>query len=340
MSISPALSRSKSRFSRLAESFSKKSSSGEPSEIITIKSCGTQCLNGKYRLAPTGNWIKTEGGKTYEIVSTEAVIEDSITNETVTRKAWFISRTDDGVEYNLDYYWNVMDIGHHLRPPSSGWNPLIGQDPTPKLTFRFMFKPHEQCLVLPDKSGKKICHGHIIERVSGGYVVEVDNSTMATFIPRCRLKPYSPPPLAVGNVVETKIKSGHWRNMWIKCQIIASNPNELFDVHVLDWRRYRVCAHAKNVPRKLLREIRTTEETRTKPKFEYGKYIETKIISGRHFGKWVDAIITNVYMDKTYDIKVLCPAKFKISRHAVSVPERLIREPQLVNLTQGKSFVV
>jgi len=333
MSISPALSRSKSRFSRLAESFSKKSSSGEPSEIITIKSCGTQCLNGKYRLAPTGNWIKTEGGKTYEIVSTEAVIEDSITNETVTRKAWFISRTDEGVEYNLDYYWNVMDIDHHSTPPSTGWNALIGQDPPPKLTFRFMFKPHDQCIVLPNKSGGKIFHGYIIERVSGGYVVDVDDSTIATYIPRCRLKPYTPPPLAVGNVVETKIKTGHWRNMWIQCQITALNPNELYDVRVLDWRRYNVCAYAKDVPRKLLREIREMGETRTKPKFEVNKYIETMIISGPHCGKWVGAMITNVYMDNTYDVKVLCPAKYRISRHAVSVPERLIREPQLISLT-------
>jgi len=333
MSISPALSRSKSRFSRLAESFSKKSSSGEPSEIITIKSCGTQCLNGKYRLAPTGNWIKTEGGKTYEIVSTEAVIEDSITNESVTRKAWFISRTDEGVEYNLDYYWNVMDIDHHSTPPSTGWNALIGQDPPPKLTFRFMFKPHDQCIVLPNKSGGKIFHGYIIERVSGGYVVDVDDSTIATYIPRCRLKPYTPPPLAVGNVVETKIKTGHWRNMWIQCQITASNPNELYDVRVLDWRRYNVCAYAKDVPRKLLREIREMGETRTKPKFEVNKYIETMIISGPHCGKWVGAMITNVYMDNTYDVKVLCPAKYRISRHAVSVPERLIREPQLISLT-------
>jgi len=337
MSISPALSRSKSRLSKFAESFSKKSSSRETSEIITIKSCGTQCLNGEYCLAPTGNWIRTEGGKTYEIVSNEAVIEDTETNESVSRQAWFISRTDEGVEYNLDYYWNVMDIGHH-SPPSSGWNALIGQDPPPKLTFGFMFKLHDQCVVLPDQSGKKILHGHIIERVSGGYVVEVDNSTMATYIPRCRLKPYAPPPFAVGNVVETKIKNGHWRNMWIQCQITASNPNELYDVHVLDWRRYRVCAHAKDVPRKLLREIRETEETRTKPKFEVGKYIETEIIAGRHRGKWVGAMITNVFMDKTYDIKVLCPAKYKITRHAVSVPERLIREPQLINITQSKGI--
>jgi len=327
MSISPLLSFSRS-IPNFA-SFTKKFSSGEPAEVITIRSCGTQCLNGQYSLTPTGNWIRTEGSKIYKIFSNEAVIEDCETEEPVTRPAWFISRTDDGVEYSLDYYWNVMDIGHHSTPPSTGWNTLVGEYPPPKLTFRFMFKPDDQCLVLPDKKGGKTFHGHIIERVSGGYVVEVDSSTMATYIPRCRLKPYKPPPLAVGNVVETKIKNGRWRNMWIECQITASNPDDLYDVHVLDWRQYRVCAYAKDVPRKLLREIREKEDTRPKPKFEVGKYIETKIISGRNCGKWVGAMITNVYLDKTYDIKVLCPAKYKITRHAVSVPEHLIREPRL-----------
>jgi len=329
---SVSLSRSKSRLSKFTETFTKKSSTGEPSEVITIKSCGTQCLKGKYSLAPTGNWIMKKGGRTYEIISNEAVIEDSETGESVTHRAWFISRTDDGVEYNLDYYWNLMDTSNQSTPPSTGWNALVGQNPPPKLTHKFMFKLHDQCLVLPDKNDEKIFHGRIVERVSGGYVVDIENSAIATYIPRRKLMPYIPPPLVVGSVVESKIKNGRWRNMWIECQITASNPNELYDIHVLDWRRYGVCAHAKDVPRKLLREVGETKETRTKPKFEVGKYIETKIISGQHRGIWVGAMVENVYMDKTYDIKVLCPAKYKICRRAISVPEHLIREPQLIKL--------
>jgi len=247
----------------------------------------------------------------------------------VTRRAWFISRTDEGVEYNLEYYWNLMDIVNHSKPPATGWNALIGQDPPPKLNFEFMFKLEDQCLVLPEKNEEKVLHARVVSRVSGGYVVDVADSTMATYVPRHRLKPYLPPPLVVGNVVETKIKSGRWRNMWVECQITAANPDELYDVHVLDWRQYSVCAYAKDVPRKLLRELKETGEKRIKPKFEVGKYIETQIISGQHCGKWVGAMVTNAYLDKTYDIKVLCPLQYKISRRAVSVPERLIREPLL-----------
>ena len=149
-----------------------------------------------------------------------------------------------------------------------------------------------------------------------------------------RLKPYTPSPLVLGSVVETKIKTGRWRNMWIECQVTAVNPNELYDLYVLDQRQYSVCAHAKDVPRKLIRVLKQTGGKQSKPKFDVGKYIETLIISGEHSGTWVEAMVTCAYMDKTYDIKVLSPAKYKVSSRALSVPEHYIREPKLRAITQ------
>jgi len=312
----------------VSESNSKKASAWGPPEVIILISCGSRFLNGKYNLKPSGKWVRTHGGKTYEIFSNVAVIEENGTGIEVDQQAWFISRTDEGVEYNLDYYWASMDTDNHSAPPKTGWNVLVGQNPPPKLNFDFLFKLEDPCLVLPEKKNDKVKYGRVVERLTGGYVVEISDSTIATYVPLNRLKSYSAPPLAVGNIVETKIKSGRWRNMWIQCQVTAAKPNQLYDLHVLDWRKYNVCAYAKDVPRKLLRELET-EDKRSKPKFEVGKYIETQIISGQHAGKWVGAMITNVYMDKTYDIKVLSPGQYKVSSRAVSVPERFIREHKM-----------
>lgn len=336
--MSTKLSRPNKRWSwkihdSYSKSYSKSSVAGEPSEVITVSCCGSKFLNGKYSITKWGNWVRMDRGKTYEIRPWEAVLEDSATGEEVTRRAWFISRTDEGVEYNLDYYYTLMDTTNHSCPSATGWNVLIGQDPPPKLNFEFMFKPENLCFVIPEKNNEKKFHGRVLERVAGGYVVEISNSTIATFLPTYRLKPYIAPPLVVGSVVETKIKNGRWRNMWINCQVTVAHPNELYDVHVLDWRQYNVCPHAKNVPRKLLRVLKQTEGKRSKPKFEVGKYIETLIISGAHSGKWIGAMVTFTYMDKTYDIKVLSPARYKVSSRALSVPERLIREPKLNTIT-------
>jgi len=321
--MSTKLSRASRGWSwKIHDSYSKSMTAGEPSpsEIVTVTCCGSKFLNGKYSRRQSGNWVRMDRGKTYEILPQEAVFEDSATGEEVSRRVWFISRTDEGIEYNLDYYWALMDTTNPC-PPKSGWNNLIGQDPPPKLNFEFMFQPDSLCLVMPEKNDEQIFHGRVLERANGGYVVEISNSTIATYLPMHRLKPYTPPPLVVGSVVETKIKTGRWRNMWIECQVTAANPNELYDLYVLDWRQYSVCAHAKDVPRKIIRVLKQTEGKRSKPKFDVGKYIETLIISGEHSGTWVDAIVTCAYMDKTYDIKVLSPAKYKVSSRAVSVPE-------------------
>jgi len=318
---------------KLHESNSKSMTTGEPSEIITVSCCGSTFLHGKYSLSPTGNWVRMDRGKTYEIWLQDAVLENDVTGEEVTRRAWFISRTDPGVEYNLDYYYTFMDTTNYSCPPKAGWNVLIGQEPTPKLNFEFMFKPENPCRVIPEKNDEKILQGRVLERVAGGYVVEISNSTIATYVPTHRLKPYTPPPLVVGSIVESKIKTGRWRNTWIECQVMAANPNELYDVYVLDWRQYGVCAHAKDVPRKLLRVLKQTEGKRCKPKFQVGKYIETMIISGEHTGQWIGAMVTCAYMDKTYNLKVLSPAQYKVSSRAVSVPERYVREPKLRTIT-------
>jgi hypothetical protein len=313
----------------------KKSDENSPPEMIMISHCGSQFLHGKYLLTPDGRYVRTVGTKTYEILQDDAIIEDEDSGDDgpplcYNRRAWFISRTDDGVEYNLDYYWAYEDPYNPDFPPTSDWNTLFGRDQPPKLRFGDMFKPGDNCLAQANARSKPI-RGRILHKAQGGYIVEVSDKKLPTYFPSRLLKLYVEPALEVGDLVETKIISGRYRDVWIDCQITAVNKTGLFNLRVFNHREYNVCAYAKDVPRRLIRKkvgVSAAVKKKLRTQFQIGQLVETQIISGIHGGKWIGARITSARVDGTYDIDVLNPAQYNVSSRAVSVPASYLRKPK------------
>jgi len=307
---------------------------GSP-EMIMISSCGSQFLNGKYILTPSGRYVRTLGTKTYEILQDDAIIENEDDEDDgpplcYNRRAWFISRTDDGVEYNLDYYWAYEDPYNPEFPPTSDWNTLFGRDPPPKLRFGDMFKAGDTCLAQATARSKPV-RGRVLQKAVGGYIVEVSDKKLPMYFPSSQLKLYVEPALVVGDLVETKIISGRYRDVWIDCQITAVNKSGLFNLRVFNHREYNVCAYAKDVPRRLIRKkvgVSAATVKKLRAHFQIGQYVETQIISGIHGGKWIGARITSARVDGTYDIDVLNPAQYNVSSRAVSVPANYLRKPK------------
>jgi len=312
-----------------------KQEEGEPPEMIMLSNCGSQFLQGKYILTPSGRYARTVGTKRYEILQDDAIIEDGDNADDgpalcYNRRAWFISRTDDGVEYNLDYYWAYEDPYNPEFPPTSDWNTLFGRDSPPKLRFGDMFKAGDTCMAQANARSKSI-RGRILQKAVGGYIVEVSDKKLPMYFPSSQLKLYVEPALEVGDLVETKIISGRYRDVWIDCQITAVGQGGLFNLRVFNHREYNVCAYAKDVPRRLIRKkvgVSAAAAKKLKAHFQIGQYVETQIISGIHGGKWIGARITSARVDGTYDIDVLNPAQYNVSSRAVSVPANYLRKPK------------
>jgi len=312
----------------------RQNSDEPPPEMILISGCGSQFLHGKYLLSPNGNYVRTVGKKTYEILLDDAIIEDEESEDgspplCYNRRAWFISRTDDGVEYNLDYYWAYEDPYNPEFPPTSDWNTLFGRNNPPKLRFGDMFKTGDTCLAQNARS--KAVRGRILQKAVGGYIVEVSDKKLPMYFPSYQLKLYVEPALEVGDLVETKIISGRYRDVWIDCQITAVNQSGLFNLRVFNHREYNVCAYAKDVPRRLIRKkvgVSAAAAKKLRAQFQIGQLVETQIISGIHGGKWIGARITSARVDGTYDIDVLNPAQYNVSSRAVSVPANYLRKPK------------
>jgi len=313
--------------------YSKNDASDGPPEVITISNCGHKYLHGNYSRDPkTGRYVRKDGDKMFEILHEEAIIEeepDDDSSEPVIRKqkAWFISRTDDGVEHHLDYHYVYSDESNPGCPPLQGWRTLFGQDPAPKLKCVDLFSPDAPCMARKEgKNGQgEWVRGKILHKAVGGYVVEVSDKRLPMYFPIDRLKKYQGEDIEIGDLVETKIISGRFRDVWIDCQVTAVKPNGLYNLRVFNHREYNVCAYAKDVPGRLIRKKAGVGKRQIKVQFQIGQYVETQIISGIHGGKWIGARISGARVDGTYDIEVMNPAQYNVSSRAVSVPATYLR---------------
>merc|ERR1712048_1333482 len=141
-------------------------------------------------------------------------------------------------------------------------------------------------------------------------------------------------PLQIGDLVETRIISGTFKNQWIQATITKINRHagrRTYNLKVVDFRRFHVHQFAEEVPEKLLRKARQ-QPIATQITYRMGEIVETQILSGRWAGTWIKAKVIATHRNGKYDIETINPKKYNVAKIGVSVPASFLRQVQRMKI--------
>jgi len=122
-----------------------------------------------------------------------------------------------------------------------------------------------------------------------------------------------------GCPVETLVRYGTQKERWIDAEITKVNPPDYtYDLLVLQPKRHGVNPNAVHVPEHYIRNKTYKASEVVETRIRYAKKDEP-------CDTWIEAAVTNVHIDGSYDIEVTEPQKHQVNPLATHVPQDFLR---------------